>query len=1453
MDIVIEQINSAGKAFVDFAWPMLWQASVLIVILLAADWLLRRKVRAVFRYWLWMLVLAKLFLPTTLSSPVSIGLLTGNALPAINIAAIEQPVGGDISTVLPHSPRTAETGKASITLHAEAPIQSQAITQAVSLTREGGIFLAWLMVVCAMLLLLMQRAVFVCGLVRQSAEATGLMKDALKFCCNQMGVRQTIGLKISPNATSPAVCGLFRPVILVPQGLGSSLGISSVRVVLMHELAHIKRGDLWVNLLQTLLQIAYFYNPLLWVANWAIRRVREQAVDEAVQVALGERASQYPETLLNVARLAFERPALSLRLIGVVESKGALTGRIKRMLTRPIPKTAKLGIIGSLVIIILAAVLLPMAKAAPPPEFVIKGTVTDVQTGQPIAGAKVGDVDEYAGGKQSVLTDANGNYSYKSWYEEHDVKAEADGYKRQEKGFETKFLGSEKKKVIDFSLDPAGPDKEVSYVIDFETVEPRFVEGDSIEIKEITGTARNLQPGNRYIVRGRYKLVSQDKAKLHLYATDGETKCQQGPDVGRGEGNFVRTFDYLKEGGLHLSFYPAEGGESFGGVYFAQRGADAVQKTGAEVVDVAVEDFNISPYPEGGLYTVTVSIRNRGGAESPKFRVNFYQGDPNEVKPMTHEAGPIKPGDVWNEGSMPFALKEGTNEIAVLLDPDSVIGESDRTNNEASMKVVVKDGKIVEKKVSYSSAKGISKETTGISDQVINAAEFGDANGARKSARMNKPEKTGGQTRDEQSRGEEIIKRMAEVNRYWLIGPPAEVKNYSYDFALHQDEPHTYKVTEPSSADRAIRQGITYNSLLHKLAKEPFAATYTSIEEVNGIIRTDFKLKESIQIHVGNGLRGSWYGSFDQRVEGGTFWIDAKKMLPVRAKCNEVYEYFSDYAAIDETHYVPLRVKIDENNIQMNMHLNFDWTFKLHKPGLWLFDESYYSHGNKPVVAASISNVRVNGELSDQSSGASADVNKPRIISVWPKDGATEVEPVTEIRLRFDRPMNPDQTNLRFKEGRYQNFGTVRYDESSREFVMPVELEAGTKYRIILNEWSSFRKERQKGFVDTNGMDAEEYEWSFSTKGVVKSADLPKPKIVSVNPASGLKIALVSELKIVFDQPITAHGFKLGLPDKSSWPREPLVFCQNVRYNADKTEFTVPLTLPPNWNGTIELSGFVNAGGVEAEPISLQYSTGREVFSPELLLRLKDAAKSQKLIDVLEAVRNKRLNIKSLSETVQTVSDFGKSPESTRAIFKMQGDRQFFADITGVMNGPFFVGSNGKDCWFYYKGEKEELVMVPFEQVQEKTVSICDFAGLSKSGVTKAIEDYKLEYVGEDVLDGRKCHLIRSWSFGLEKDYLLGSVNVGWIDAQTNMLVQVIDDSGFLTSIYRFSYDRINEAIPDSEFSPKSLTDIKLSAPEPLNDKYDTRILRIMDGSSGRMEIRWGEKGPGGTRSSGLN
>jgi len=159
------------------------------------------------------------------------------------------------------------------------------------------------------------------------------------------------------------------------------LGIHQLKSVLLHELAHIKRGDLWVSFIQTILQIIYFYNPLLWLANAVIRQVREQAVDEMVMVALGEEAEDYPETLVNVFRLSFNRPALGLRLIGVVESKSSLRRRVKHMLHRPMPKRAKLGIVGLVVVMAIAAVLLPMAKGDEASNFIqpFHEGISDVQ------------------------------------------------------------------------------------------------------------------------------------------------------------------------------------------------------------------------------------------------------------------------------------------------------------------------------------------------------------------------------------------------------------------------------------------------------------------------------------------------------------------------------------------------------------------------------------------------------------------------------------------------------------------------------------------------------------------------------------------------------------------------------------------------------------------------------------------------------------------------------------------------------------------------------------------------------------------------------------------------------------------------------------------------------------------------------------------------------------------
>ncbi len=231
------------------------------------------------------------------------------------------------------------------------------------ITWQGWIFMGWSVGVLVLVSVLVQRFWFVKSLVAQSEPVKAeRIRQLMAECRELVRVSSKVELRLTRNMMSPAACGLWKPVILMPEELLEKLSKDQLKAVLLHELSHIKRGDLWVNLAQTLLQIVYFFNPLLWIANAIIRNVREKAVDELVIAKLEGDAGMYSSTLVDIAEIAFSRPHFSLRLVGVVESKKALKDRIKHILSRKFPKSARLGAAGIVSIIVLAAVLLPMAS-----------------------------------------------------------------------------------------------------------------------------------------------------------------------------------------------------------------------------------------------------------------------------------------------------------------------------------------------------------------------------------------------------------------------------------------------------------------------------------------------------------------------------------------------------------------------------------------------------------------------------------------------------------------------------------------------------------------------------------------------------------------------------------------------------------------------------------------------------------------------------------------------------------------------------------------------------------------------------------------------------------------------------------------------------------------------------------------------------------------------------------
>jgi WD40 repeat protein/beta-lactamase regulating signal transducer with metallopeptidase domain len=391
---------------------MFVQSTTLVGVLAVLDVLLLRRLRASVRYAVWTLVLVKLVLPVSLSSSLSLA----QWMPAFDTPVVEQtapPFAGVRLSSVARDDDLKELSSDAVRahalaapFHAEAPTGETATTAATTAPSIAPIvrshknppaattgptiervhwnawaLASWLGVVAVLLGVLVRRVLHVRRIVKQSGPPPDRLQAVLDECLDAARLRRAfVRLRMTRDLGSPAICGFFRATVLIPQSLAGSLDRPQLRQVFTHELIHWKRFDLQVNSLQTVLQVLYFYQPVVWVANAVLRRLREQAVDEAVLVMLQAPVDEYSTTLLNIASYPRRPAELALNLTGVVESRKALAGRIRRMLTRPLPKTARLGVVGLTTTILLGLALLSMAADDPPPVSGTPGLITASET-----------------------------------------------------------------------------------------------------------------------------------------------------------------------------------------------------------------------------------------------------------------------------------------------------------------------------------------------------------------------------------------------------------------------------------------------------------------------------------------------------------------------------------------------------------------------------------------------------------------------------------------------------------------------------------------------------------------------------------------------------------------------------------------------------------------------------------------------------------------------------------------------------------------------------------------------------------------------------------------------------------------------------------------------------------------------------------------------------------------
>jgi beta-lactamase regulating signal transducer with metallopeptidase domain len=281
----------------------LWQAGAVGTLL----WLMLRRMpahRAQGRYAvavaaLFVVVLGAVTTLTVLSNP------SPDSVPTERAAA---PVAPDANsradlpntTKLPES-RFAPTPPSHSPL-VGAPSAGKAAARINTPGWEAAVVWLWL---AGVLIMLIRMAGALRGASRLAAQAeictSGCVCDMAKSLGRSLGLIRRVAVRVHPHLRVPAVVGLVRPVILLPLSAMSGLSPQQLEAVLLHELAHIRRHDLLVQIGQMLIEAMLFFNPAVWWISRQVRIEREACADFAAARLLG-RPDRYVQALADWAQ-----------------------------------------------------------------------------------------------------------------------------------------------------------------------------------------------------------------------------------------------------------------------------------------------------------------------------------------------------------------------------------------------------------------------------------------------------------------------------------------------------------------------------------------------------------------------------------------------------------------------------------------------------------------------------------------------------------------------------------------------------------------------------------------------------------------------------------------------------------------------------------------------------------------------------------------------------------------------------------------------------------------------------------------------------------------------------------------------------------------------------------------------------------------------------------------------
>ncbi|MBX3411163.1 MAG: M56 family metallopeptidase [Pirellulales bacterium] len=298
--MTFEAISTWSSVWSHWIVSNVWQSTLLTLLIWGMAGLLRRSSPSV-RYWLWQIVAIKLLLIPFWTLP-----LPGEWLPAwwsdkaitresmsqatlLEPVTTIQPASGAGTSSVSSTPSSQTLRMTADTLEAERTIHW-----------TTWLMFAWLFVVAAQFLVLIVQRVRLSRLLRDCLPAPADVQSLVASSAARLNLAPVPQALVTELDCSPFVCGIWRPVLVLPQGLQSMLADSELEPVLMHELAHVRRRDLLWNWLPQLARMLFFFHPIAYWASFRIRLEAELACDGLAMNTTGKSVSQYAELLVRV-------------------------------------------------------------------------------------------------------------------------------------------------------------------------------------------------------------------------------------------------------------------------------------------------------------------------------------------------------------------------------------------------------------------------------------------------------------------------------------------------------------------------------------------------------------------------------------------------------------------------------------------------------------------------------------------------------------------------------------------------------------------------------------------------------------------------------------------------------------------------------------------------------------------------------------------------------------------------------------------------------------------------------------------------------------------------------------------------------------------------------------------------------------------------------------------------